>query len=494
MQQPISPPSYFGETSSNSSVFRPLITLEIFDTVMKVLSTLVLTLLALGDAQNTLRGRNGSRRRELFQHRKMEWAPEESAISDEYLIVFDEESTTDDVKGLLKGWMKSFLSTAKIINEYNGVTMKTVVVKRVSLHVLKLIMNSDKVKYVEQNQIMELTETTTSWGLDRIDQANLPLDKTFRVTGTGEGIDVYIIDSGIMLDHAEFEGRARCGYNSFTNTVGSGCNDLRGHGSHVAGVVGGKTWGVAKKANLVAVKALNDSTGSGTLASVVGAVTYVCDQKVKDPSKPIIVNMSISGSGRTRSLDEEVERCNANGVIFITSAGNSKGNSCNFSPAAASGSIAVGATREDDSMAPFSNFGACVDIFAPGSQIESVGITSKTSSSFKSGTSMASPYAAGAAALYLALNPKWTGADVRSALRADASSGVIKSLGANSDNLLLNVAAINASSGGNNSGNGGAPKNNGASDTCVPLLERCSSQSTCCGSWKCNNTFKVCWF
>lgn len=465
---------------------------------MKIFLNFILLSLALADASATLRGSHEPRRRELFQHRKMEWAPEQSAISDEYIIVFDETSTADDVDGLLARWMKTLLSTAKIVNEYNGITMKTVVVKRVSLPILKLIVNSNIVKYVEQNQIMESAETASSWGLDRIDQVNLPLDNSFSATGTGEGVDVYIIDSGIMLDHAEFEGRARCGYNSFTNTVGTGCHDLRGHGSHVAGVVGGKTWGIARQANLVAVKALSDSTGSGTLASVVGAVTYVCDQKIKNPDQPIVVNMSISGSGRTRSLDEEVEKCNTNGVIFITSAGNSKGNSCDFSPAATSGSIAVGATKKDDSMAPFSNFGACVDIFAPGSEIESVGITSTTASAVKSGTSMASPYVAGAAALYLELNPTWTGDNVRSALRQAASSGVITSLGAYSDNLLLNIAAVGTSSGSNNSGNSGstgdAPVNTGSDNTCVALLEKCSTQTKCCGAWRCNSTFKVCWF
>ncbi|GAX22254.1 serine protease [Fistulifera solaris] len=465
---------------------------------MKTFLNVILLLHSLVYVGATLRGSHEPRRRELFQHRKMEWAPEDSAISDEYIIVFDETSTADEVDGLLKRWMRTLLSTAKIVNEYNGLTMKTVVIKRVSLPILKLVLNSSVVKYVEQNQVMEPSETTSSWGLDRINQINLPLDNSFTATGTGEGVDVYIIDSGIMLDHDEFEGRARCGYNSFSNTVGTGCDDLRGHGSHVAGVVGGKTWGVAKKANLVAVKALNDDTGSGTLASVVGAVTYVCDQKIKNPDQPIVVNMSISGSGRTRSLDEEVERCNSSGVIFITSAGNSKGDSCSFSPGATAGSIAVGATKKDDSMAPFSNFGACVDIFAPGSEIQSVGITSTTATASKSGTSMASPYVAGAAALYLELNPSWTGDNVRSALKETASTGVITSLGADSENVLLNISGVGSSSGGSNNGSSGSdadvPADTGSDNTCVALLERCTSQTNCCGSWRCSSAFKVCWF
>ncbi|MGY0234201.1 S8 family serine peptidase [Longispora urticae] len=271
-----------------------------------------------------------------------------------------------------------------------------------------------------------------SWGLDRVDQAQLPLNSSYTYPASaGAGVTAYVIDTGVRPTHAEFEGRASVG----TDFVNDGRNgvDCSGHGSHVAGTVAGKTVGVAKKAKVVAVRVLNCG-GSGPDSASVDGIEWV----TRNARKPAVANMSILfdtvGVG-----DEAITAALAAGVSFAVAAGNQGSDACQSSPARVPGVIATGNTDNQDNRNSGSNYGSCVALFAPGTNITSVGIGNDTSLANMTGTSMASPHAAGAAALYLGEHPEATPAQVRAALIGSASTGVVKNPGSGSPNKLLNV-------------------------------------------------------
>ena len=287
------------------------------------------------------------------------------------------------------------------------------------------------VAYVEQDRVMTTqgTQTGATWGLDRIDQRNLPLNSTFTYPNTASNVRAYIIDTGIRTTHSDFGGRATWG----TNTVDTNNTDCNGHGTHVAGTVGGTTYGVAKGVRLVAVKVLNCS-GSGTTAGVISGVNWVTSNAVK----PAVANMSLGG-GASTTLDNAVANSINSGITYALAAGNSSANACNSSPARVASAITVGATTSTDARASYSNYGSCVDIFAPGSSITSAWRTSDTATNTISGTSMASPHVAGAAALVLSANTSYTPAQVASYLTSNATTGKVTSPGSGSPNRLLFV-------------------------------------------------------
>lgn len=297
-----------------------------------------------------------------------------------------------------------------------------------------------RVKYIEQDQPVQAiaTQSNATWGIDRIDQRALPLSTTYVYNATGAGVTVYIIDTGINFTHSEFGGRAVAGTDEVT--PGGSAADCNGHGTHVAGTVGGTTYGVAKSAKLVAVRVL-DCAGSGTWAGVVAGIDWVTAQKQANPSVPSVANMSLGG-GAAQSVDDAVARSTSAGVIHAVAAGNSSANACNYSPARAPSAITVGATDASDTRASYSNTGTCLDIFAPGSSITSAWYTSNTATNTISGTSMASPHVAGAAALYLETNKSATVAAVTSALTSNATTNVVKSAGTGSPNRLLYTGFI----------------------------------------------------
>ncbi|WP_408631840.1 S8 family peptidase [Micromonospora palythoicola] len=287
------------------------------------------------------------------------------------------------------------------------------------------------VAYVEQDQVVTIqaTQTNATWGLDRIDQRNRPLSTTYTYPNTASNVRAYIIDTGIRTSHSQFGGRATWG----TNTVDSNNTDCNGHGTHVAGTVGGSTHGVAKGVRLIAVKVLNCS-GGGTTTSVVNGVNWVTANAVK----PAVANMSLGG-GASTSIDNAVRNSIASGVSYAVAAGNSNANACNYSPARTSTAITVGSTTSTDARSSFSNYGSCVHIFAPGSSITSAWHTSNSATNTISGTSMASPHVAGAAALVLGANPSYSPAQVKSYLVNNATTGVVTSPGSGSPNRLLFV-------------------------------------------------------
>ncbi|MET9437344.1 S8 family peptidase [Streptomyces sp. NPDC006551] len=293
-----------------------------------------------------------------------------------------------------------------------------------------------RVAYVEQNATVRMTDTQNgaTWGLDRVDQRNLPLSTTYTYNTSASNVTAYIIDTGIRTSHSEFGGRARVG----TDTVGDGQNgqDCQGHGTHVAGTVGGAKYGVAKAAKLVAVRVLN-CTGSGTTAGVIAGVDWVTANAVK----PAVANMSLGG-GTNASLDDAVKRSIASGVSYAVAAGNGNilgwpANACNYSPARVPEAITVGATDSADKRASFSNYGTCLDLFAPGVSITSAWKDNDAATNTISGTSMATPHTAGVAALYLANNPTATPAQVRDALVNNATSGKVQDPRTGSPNKLL---------------------------------------------------------
>ncbi|PSL52557.1 subtilisin family serine protease [Saccharothrix carnea] len=266
-----------------------------------------------------------------------------------------------------------------------------------------------------------------SWGLDRIDQRDLPLDSAYNYSTTAGNVRAYIIDTGIRTSHSDFGGRATWG----TNTVDTNNTDCNGHGTHVAGTVGGTAHGVAKGVQLIAVKVLN-CAGSGTTAGVVNGVNWVTQNAVK----PAVANMSLGG-GVDTALDTAVRNSIAAGITYAVASGNSNANACNYSPARVAEALSVNASANTDARASFSNWGTCTDLFAPGQNITSAWMTNDTSTNTISGTSMASPHVAGAAALYLADNPTATPPTVNAAIVAAATADKVTSPGTGSPNKLL---------------------------------------------------------
>ncbi len=257
-----------------------------------------------------------------------------------------------------------------------------------------------------------------TWGLDRLDKRpTYSLDGRYRYDSTGLGVTAYIIDTGIRRTHNDFEGRATSGFTSIND--GNGTNDCNGHGTHVAGTVGSAEYGVAKEVDLVAVRVL-DCAGSGSNAGVIDGVDWVTDVA---PVKAV-ANMSLGG-GPSRALDRAVKRSIEAGIPYALAAGNSADDACNYSPARMKAGITVGATSDWDGEAWFSNYGSCLDMYAPGEQITSAWNTSNSATNTIDGTSMAAPHVAGAIALYLELHPNATTGEVRSAIVGGASKGKV---------------------------------------------------------------------
>ena len=303
-----------------------------------------------------------------------------------------------------------------------------------------------KVAYIEQEQeftaddidgveALDIAQARATWGLDRIDQKNLPLNSVFNYTRTGKGVNAYVIDTGILQTHIEFGGRAVKGFDAVTS--GGAASDCNGHGTHVAGTIGSKTYGVAKEAKLIAVRVL-DCNGSGSTSGVIAGIDWVR----KNAVKPAVANMSLGG-GASTALDSAVVAAINAGITFAIAGGNSNANACNYSPARVSAAITVGATTSTDTRASYSNYGSCLDIFAPGSNIKSTWNTSTTAVNTISGTSMATPHVAGAVALYLQSYPTAPPATVRNALVSAATLNKVTGAGTGSSNVLLCTNAPN---------------------------------------------------
>jgi subtilisin family serine protease len=288
-----------------------------------------------------------------------------------------------------------------------------------------------------------VVQNGATWGLDRIDQRNLPLSGTFAYNSTGAGVTAYIIDTGIRLSHQEFGGRASTGYDGITPAA----DDCNGHGTHVAGTVGGATYGVAKAVTLVAVRVL-DCTGTGATSGVIAGIDWVTGNHLLLKT-PAVANMSLGGS-KSAALDSAVSRSIASGVSYAVAAGNGllglgldlallAQNACNSSPSGVPEAMTVSATNRTDAKAAWANYGSCVDWFAPGIDITSAWNTNDTATSTASGTSMSAPHTAGVAAQYLQGNTTATPAMVTAALYAATTKDKVTSARSANDHLLFSA-------------------------------------------------------
>lgn len=287
------------------------------------------------------------------------------------------------------------------------------------------------VAYVEKDQVIRVqtTQAGATWGLDRLDQVTLPLNQSYSFSNSANEVNVYVIDTGILLSHGDFGGRAQAGFDA----LGGNSVDCNGHGTHVAGTIGSRTYGVAKEAKLIAVRVL-DCDGSGTMSGVISGVEWV----TANHTKPAAANMSLGGAV-SQALDDAVKASIQSGVTYAVAAGNENTSACNSSPSRVAQAITVGSSTATDARSSFSNYGNCLSLFAPGSDIKSTWSTSATATNTISGTSMASPHVAGVAALYLSTHPQALPAEVKAALLAGGISGKVTDAKAGSPNLLLNT-------------------------------------------------------
>lgn len=302
---------------------------------------------------------------------------------------------------------------------------------------LERLAAEDAVNFIEEDSLtsIETTQDNATWGLDRIDQRNLPINAAYNYETAGQGVTAYILDTGIRISHTDFGGRARISYDA----IGDGQNgfDCHGHGTHVAGTVGSNTYGVAKAVSLVAVRVLPCS-GGGMVSQLIMGIDWVTANHVG----PSVANISITASGISTALEQSVTQSINSGVVYSVAAGNNNLDACNYSPAHTPKALTVAATASNDSRASYSNYGSCVDLFAPGTAITSLSNGDDVSTRVMSGTSMASPHVAGAAALYLSTNPSATPGTVASALTSSASADKLSSVGTGSPNSLLYSLAI----------------------------------------------------
>ena len=348
------------------------------------------------------------------------------AIPDRYIVVFKDgvknpKAETENMMRGLRGEVHFIYSTA--------IKGFAATLPGESLEALR---RNPNVEYIEVDATVSInaTQSGATWGLDRIDQRDLPLNSSYVYNATGTGVYAFILDTGILASHREFSGRVSLGATAIHD--GRGSTDCNGHGTHVAGTVGGNSYGVAKSVTLVPVRVLG-CDGSGSWSGVIAGIDWVARQT---SMRPAVANMSLGG-GANSSIDTAVANAVSMGVTMVVAAGNDNRDACSFSPAREPSAITVGATTSSDARASYSNRGSCLDVFAPGSSITSAWYTGDLATVTISGTSMASPHVAGAATLILEANPSLTPAQVTKAILDASTAGKVTSAGTGSPNRLL---------------------------------------------------------
>ncbi|NEA45165.1 S8 family peptidase [Streptomyces sp. SID10815] len=362
------------------------------------------------------------------------------AVEGSYIVTFKDSVARADVPGAAKELARRHAGSLR----YTYTAALRGFAVRMSEKQAGELAADPSVARVEADAAAYAVDTQTnppSWGLDRVDQRDLPVDKRYSYDTTAAGVNAYIVDTGVRLSHRDFGGRAVSGYDFIDNDTNA--SDCAGHGTHVAGTVGGASYGIAKAVKLVSVRVLNcQGTSGDTWAPVLAGIDWV----TKNAVKPAVANMSIGG-GKTQSVNDAVAASIASGVTWVVAAGNNNADACSYSPASTAAAITVGATNSRDARATGwsngqgSNYGSCLDVFAPGDSIVSTSNSGDTASQTMSGTSMATPHVAGAAALLLAAHPGWTPAQVRDALVSDATAGKVTDGRTGSPNKLLHTGA-----------------------------------------------------
>jgi subtilisin family serine protease len=395
----------------------------------------------------------------------------QNAAPNDYIVTFrDDES---DPEGQANGLVKAHGGSLKHVYRY---ALKGFAVADLPDAAVEALQRNPRIARIERDGIVTIDGTQTpapSWGLDRIDAA-AGTDGSYNYPNDGSGVTAYIIDTGIYSGHSDFTGRIGTGADFVDANPPDDCN---GHGTHVAGTVGGTKYGVAKNVTIIAVRVLN-CQGSGTTSGVIAGIDWVAGRS----ARPAVANMSLGG-GFSQSLNDAVARATGAGVVFAIAAGNSADDACLYSPASAPSAITVGATTLSNALASYSNFGKCVDILAPGSSITSDWIGSTTATNTISGTSMATPHVTGASALYLSANPNASASDVAAALGANATANAISGVPAETPNKLLYVGFIGASViGGGGGGGGGSAPVVGLTKSCSGFT--CTFRNTSTGATK----------
>jgi len=354
-------------------------------------------------------------------------------VPDEYIVVlrkkFPAAGSSKEIKNQVNaaGGRVNQVFTHVI----NGYSMK------LPPQALEAMRKNPSVKYIEPVQVFNVNndllpaavQSNPIWGLDRIDQRDLPLNDQYSYDFNGSGVRVYVVDSGILFSHTEFGGRVLFGFDSISD--GMNGQDCFGHGTYVSGIIGGSTYGVAKGASLISVRTFN-CNGSGTTTTVISGLDWIANNHIK----PAVVNMSLGG-GASSTLDTAVNNLINSGVVVVVAAGNFNADACSYSPGRVGNAITVGATVLNDTRSSFSNWGVCLDLFAPGSSIQSAWIGSNSSSNTLSGTSASAPFVSGVAALYLQTNPGGTVSQVTNAIISATTLDKIGSAGSGSPNKLL---------------------------------------------------------
>ena len=383
-------------------------------------------------------------------------SPQSGAIQDHYIVVFKTGASPRAAAAAVGATPRHVYHAA-----LNGFAA------RLSAAQLTALSRNPQVDYISPDQVVTAdgTQAYPTWGLDRIDQRYRPLDYSYTYNRTGAGVTVYVLDSGIRFSHTEFGGRASAGYDVF----GGNASDCYGHGTHVAGTVGGATYGVAKGVNLVSVRVL-DCYGYGSTSGVIAGVDWVTANHVGLS----VANMSLGGPANT-ALDNAVRNSLASGVTYVIAAGNNNANACNYSPARVTDALIVGNVNSSDTRNSTSNYGLCLDLFAPGTSITSAWYGSDTGTTVMSGTSMAAPHVAGIAAMYLEYNPGAAPVGVQYDIDQNATWDVVSNKGNNSPNRVAYSGFIPAPSTG---GGGTPPSTLSVSMTCDPYSGYCDATAS----------------